>query len=64
MGRQIRAAFESMSDTKLAALMWLASVDGLMDLIRDRADFDWHRPLVEDLMRHRFVGPFFGAVAS
>lgn len=64
VGRQLRAAFEAMSDMKLAALMWLASVDGLMDLIRDRADFDWHRPLVKDLMRHRVVGPFFEAVGS
>jgi hypothetical protein len=53
-----------MSDTKLAALMWIASVDGLLNLIRDRADFDWHRPLVEDLLRHRLVGPFLEGPAN
>ncbi|MFQ5745182.1 MAG: geranylgeranyl reductase family protein, partial [Acidobacteriota bacterium] len=63
-GRQIRAVFESMSDARLAALMWLASVDGLMDLIRERADFDWHRPLLDRLARHRLVGPFLGAMSK
>jgi flavin-dependent dehydrogenase len=64
MGRRLRSTFESMSDTKLAALMWIASVDGLLNLIRDRADFDWHRPLVEDLLRHRLVGPFLEGPAN
>lgn len=60
IGRGLRTAIESMSDAKLAGLMWLASVDGVMDMIRDGADFDWHRPLIDELARHRLVGPFFG----
>ena len=57
-GQQLRSAFDSMSDAKLAALMWVGGMDSLMDLIRDKADFDWHRPLLEELVEHRVVGQF------
>lgn len=60
VGRRLRSAFEEMSDARLAGLMWLASVDGLLDLIRERADFDWHRPLLEELAGHRLVGQLLG----
>jgi geranylgeranyl reductase family protein len=58
VGRELRHAFESMSDAKLAALMWIGSTDSLIDLIREKADFDWHRPLLEELTAHRVVGQF------
>ena len=57
-GQQLRRAFDSMSDAKLAALMWVGRMDSLMDLIRDKADFDWHRPLLDELVGHRVVGQF------
>ena len=63
-GRQLRDAFEGMSDAKLAALMWLGGVDSLMDMIREKADFDWHRPLVDELARHRLLAQFFGPDAD
>ena len=47
-----------MSDAKLAALMWVGGMDSLMGLIRDKADFDWHRPLLDELAGHRVVGQF------
>jgi hypothetical protein len=47
-----------MSDARLAALMWIGGVDSLMNLIRDKADFDWHQPLLDELSRHRVVGQF------
>ena len=40
VGQQLRRTFDSMSDAKLAALMWVGGMDSLMDLIRDKADFD------------------------
>ena len=58
VGQELRVAFESMSDAKLAALMWVGGMDSLMDLIRDKADFDWHRPLLDELVGHRGVGQF------
>lgn len=58
VGQQLRTAFETMSDAKLAALMWVGGMDSLMDLIRDKADFDWHRPLLDELVGHRVVGQF------
>jgi flavin-dependent dehydrogenase len=58
VGQQLRAAFDSMSDAKLAALMWVGGMDSLMDLIRNKADFDWHRPLLDELVGHRVVGQF------
>ena len=56
LGQQLREAFEHMSDAKLATLMWIGGVESLMNLIRDQADFDWHRPLLERLAQHRIVG--------
>jgi len=58
VGRQLRRAFESMSDAKLAALMWVGRMDSLMDLIRDKADFDWHGELLDELVGHPVVGQF------
>lgn len=64
IGRRLRSAVESMSDAKLAALMWLGSADGMMNLIRDRADFDWHRPLIDHLASHRLVSPILGPMVE
>ena len=58
VGQQLREACDSMSDAKLAALMWIGGMESLMDLIRDRADFDWHRPLLDTLAAHRVAGQF------
>ena len=58
VGQQLREVFDSMSDARLAALMWIGGVDSLMNLIRDKADFDWHQPLLDELSRHRVVGQF------
>jgi len=58
VGRELRSEVDRMSDAKLAALMWIGGMDSLMDLIRDKADFDWHRPLLDELTRHRVVGQF------
>jgi geranylgeranyl reductase family protein len=60
-GRELRSAFDSMSDARLAALMWIGATDSLINLIRDKADFDWHRPLLEELAGHRVVGQFLRA---
>lgn len=60
VGQQLREAFDSMTDAKLAALMWIGGMESLMDLIRDKADFDWHRPLLNELAGHRVVGQFLG----
>ena len=57
-GQQLREAFDTISDAKLAALMWIGGMESLMDLIRNRADFDWHRPLLDELSGHRVVGQF------
>ena len=58
VGQELRRAFDHMSDAKLAALMWVGGRNSLMDMIRDKADFDWHRPLLDELMGHRVVGQF------
>ena len=58
VGQQLRDAFDHMSDAKLAALMCIGGMDSLVDLIRDKADFDWHRPLLDELAKHRVVGQF------
>jgi geranylgeranyl reductase family protein len=64
IGRRLRSSIESMSDARLAALMWLGSASGMMEFIRDSADFDWHRPLIDSLVRHRLVRPILGPMAE
>ena len=58
VGRQLREAFDGISDAKIAALMWFGGRDSMLDLIRDKANFDWHRPLLDELARHPVVGQF------
>ena len=58
VGNELRRAFEDISDAKLATLMWIGNTEGLTRLIRERADFDWHRPLLDALSEHRVVGQF------
>jgi len=64
VGQHLREAFDAMTDAKLAALMWAGGSDSLMNLIRDKADFDWHRPLLEELVGHRVVGQFLKPAAT
>jgi len=64
IGRRLRSAVESMSDAKLAALMWLGSAGTMMNIIKDRADFDWHRPLIDRLASHRLVRPILGPMVD
>ena len=33
------------------ALLGLAAKNGLMDLIREKADFDWHRDLIVAMLK-------------
>jgi hypothetical protein len=57
IGSRLISSIESMFDSKLAALMWLGSADGTMNIIRDRAEFDCHYQLIDHLATHRLVRP-------
>ena len=59
-GLRLRSSFASVSDTQIALLMRLASKNGILQLIRRHADFDWHRGVIEQLSRQRIVRKFLG----
>jgi flavin-dependent dehydrogenase len=58
LGQEIRAglAFRSlatrMNDRAIDAVVELASIDGLVPLLKETADFNWHRRAVLSLLRH------------
>jgi geranylgeranyl reductase family protein len=54
-GRRLRSIFRRLSDAGINALFETADRDGIMALIREKVNFDWHRDLVASLIRHVLV---------
>lgn len=63
IGLRLRSAFERFSDSRIEALFDLARRDGLMALIREKANFDWHSDLVSTVFRHSLVNALFEPAA-
>lgn len=55
-GLQLRRAFHSLTDGQIDRLVSLACENGILDVIREKADFDWHQELIQALFRHQVVG--------
>lgn len=64
IGLKMRSLFARLSDERLNQLFELAGQDGLMDLIREKANFDWHRDLVMAVLRHSLVRSALDPVGS
>jgi geranylgeranyl reductase family protein len=64
MGLRMRSIFARLTDDRLDQLFDLAGQDGLMDLIREKANFDWHRDLVMAVFRHSLVRSALDPVGS
>ena len=62
-GLKLRRSFRVVGDWGIERLMALARTNGIADLIRERADFDWHRDLIHAVLRHSTIGRILGASA-
>jgi digeranylgeranylglycerophospholipid reductase len=51
-GLAFRAVASRLSDTAIERLMELARVDGIVPLLKQTADFNWHRAAAQALLRH------------
>lgn len=60
-GLKLRRSFKLMSDWGIERLMSLARREGIARLIQDKANFDWHRGLIDAVFRHGTVGRILGA---
>ena len=54
-GLKLRRAFHFLSDISLDKLVALASRDGILNLIQEKMNFDWHRDLIRAVFRHATV---------
>ncbi len=60
-GLKLRRSFKLMSDWGIERLMSLARREGLASLIREKANFDWHRGLIDAVFQNTTVGRILGA---
>ncbi len=54
-GQFLRRLFEHLSDSQIDQLFSLALKNGVMDIVRKKARFDWHGELIASLMEHTFL---------
>ncbi|HEY7162754.1 MAG TPA: NAD(P)/FAD-dependent oxidoreductase, partial [Acidobacteriota bacterium] len=59
IGLCLRSAFKKFSDSKIDSLFEIASKNGLMKLIREKANFDWHYDLISAIFRHSLTHAIF-----
>jgi digeranylgeranylglycerophospholipid reductase len=55
-GLKLRRSFKLLGDWGVEKLMTLARTNGVLSVIRDKADFDWHRDLIHAIFEHSAVG--------
>ena len=60
-GLKLRRSFKLMSDWGIERLMSFARREGIARLIQDKANFDWHRGVIDAVFRHGTVGRILGA---
>jgi geranylgeranyl reductase family protein len=59
IGSRLRSTFRNLSDTQIDTLFEIAGKDGLIKLIRERANFDWHYDLISSVFRHSLTRAIF-----
>lgn len=59
VGLKLRKMFEHFTDSRIEALFDLARAEGLMALIREKANFDWHSDLVSSVFRYSLLNALF-----
>ncbi len=60
-GLKLRRSFKLMSDWGIERLMSLARHEGIASMIREKANFDWHRGLIDAVLQNTTVGRILGA---
>ena len=60
LGYSFRKAFAKLSDREIERLFSLASMNGVMPLVRMTAKFDWHAELLCSVMRYRTIQKIIG----
>jgi digeranylgeranylglycerophospholipid reductase len=59
VGAYTRAMCSRLSDRRIEGLFHLAQTDGIIPIIRDKADFDWHSGLIMALLQRLSFMRFF-----
>jgi flavin-dependent dehydrogenase len=54
-GLRLRRSVKLVGDWGIERLMAFARGNGIESLIREKADFDWHRDLIRDVFRHQTI---------
>lgn len=55
-GLKLRKSVKLVGDWGVERLMAIARANGIESLIREKADFDWHRDLIREVFRHATLG--------
>jgi len=55
-GLKLRKSVKLIGDWGIERLMAIARANGVASLIREKADFDWHRDLIREVFRHTTLG--------
>lgn len=58
-GLKLRKSVKLVGDWGIEKLMSLVRSNGIAKLVREKADFDWHRDLIHEVLRHSTVGRIF-----
>jgi geranylgeranyl reductase family protein len=56
LGLKLRKSVKVLGDWGVERLMAIARTNGIETLIRAKADFDWHRDLIQEVFRHSTLG--------
>jgi geranylgeranyl reductase family protein len=64
LGLKLRRSVKLAGDWGVERLMGIARTNGIESLIREKADFDWHRGLIREIFGHRSLGKLLLQVGS
>jgi len=63
IGYRFRQIFSGINDKQIDRIFELLNSDGIAPLIRNRAQFDWHKDLILALARHAVMGKYLGPIS-
>ncbi len=63
-GLKLRRSVKLVGDWGIERMMALARSNGIESLIREKADFDWHRDLIREIFGHQALGKLLLRVGS
>jgi len=63
IGYHFRRIFSGIKDRQIDRLFEILNSDGIAPLIRNKAQFDWHKDLILALARHAVMGKYLGPIS-